>query len=124
MSILNTSTSWNVGRAAGRCAACGREIPPHAECWATLCDGPPPAPVERPESSPSAKGEAKKEEHSPFVRLDFCVDCWQQGRRPGNLPPEALGLTPDGLAKSHKLEMFSFWKTTVPEPQQKKKLLV
>jgi len=124
MSILNTSTSWNVGRAAGRCAVCGKEILPNAECWATLCDGPPPAPVEKPEGSPAGKGEAKKEEHSPFVRLDFCTNCWQQGRRPENLPPEALGITPEAAAHAPKLEMFSFWKTTVPEPQQKKKLLV
>jgi hypothetical protein len=132
MSILNTSTSWNVGRAAGRCAACGREILPTTECWATLCDGPPAAPVQRPASAPAkakadAKADAKAEEHSPFVRLDFCLDCWQQGRRPENLPREALGLPAvvEAAAEGHpRLDMFSFWKTTVPEPQQKKKLLV
>ena len=134
MSMLNTSSSWNVGRAAGRCAACGKMILPNTDCWATLCDGPPAPAVHKPE--PTAKGDkpaksdkdAKPEEHSPFVRLDFCASCWEQGHRPENLPPEVLGLPapepayPAGPA--FKLEMFSFWKTTVPEPQQKKKLLV
>ena len=129
MSMLNTSTSWNVGRAAGRCAACGREITPTTECWATLCDGPPPAPVPRtqPAAKATAKSDAKQEEHSPFVRLDFCEDCWQKGRRPENLPREALGLPSvpeDSEISGSKMEMFSFWKTIVPEPQQKKKLLV
>jgi hypothetical protein len=132
MSILNTSTSWNVGRAAGRCAACGREILPNTDCWATLCDGPPPASGGR--LTAAGKADAKdakdakdgpKEAHSPFVRLDFCLGCWQQGRRPENLPREDLGRSPDGAAAGGpKVEMFSFWKTTVPEPQQKKKLLV
>jgi hypothetical protein len=129
MSMLNTSTSWNVGRAAGRCAACGREILPNADCWATLCDGPAPAPVQptEPAAKATAKSDATKEERSPFVRLDFCLECWQQGRRPENLPREALGLPPlpEGTTESGpKVEMFSFWKTVVPEPQQKKKLLV
>ncbi len=44
---------------------------------------------------------------SPFVRVDFCEKCWGDGARPGE-----------------PLVMFSFWKTTVPMPEQKKKLLV
>jgi hypothetical protein len=39
--------------------------------------------------------------------VDYCETCWSAGKR-----PEA------------PLDMFSFWKTTVPEPTAKKKLFV
>lgn len=131
MTMLNTSTSWHVGRATGKCAACGTELPPNTECWAALCDGgsgkePPPPPAEKP-----ARG--RKEEPlppaavSPFLRLDFCEKCWAEGKRPENLPPPPAAPTEESASPPPpppKLEMFSFWKTTVPQPQQKKKLLV
>jgi hypothetical protein len=116
MSMLNTSTSWNVGRAAGRCAACGMDLPPNQTCWAALCDG---WPVKQATQAAAAKDAKKKDEPAPFIRVDFCEACWSKGRRPENLPPESLGLDP-----AAKLTMFSYWRTTVPEPQQKKKLLV
>ncbi len=118
MSMLNTSTSWNVGRVAGRCAACGTELPPNQTCWAALCDG---WPAKKPAGEPAAKADKKKDEQepSPFIRVDFCEACWAKGRRPENVPPESIGLDP-----AAKLTMFSYWRTTVPEPQQKKKLLV
>lgn len=43
-------------------------------------------------------------EGAPFARLDYSVDAWQQGLRPDRL--------------------FSFWRTTVPEPNSKKRLFV
>jgi hypothetical protein len=120
MSMLNTSTSWNVGRVAGRCAACGTELPPNQTCWAALCDG---WPAKRaPAAEAPGKADPKKKddlEPSPFIRVDFCEACWAKGRRPENVAPESIGLEP-----AAKLTMFSFWRTTVPEPQQKKKLLV
>ncbi len=120
MSMLNTASSWNVGRVAGRCAACGTGLPPNQTCWAALCDGlPPKRPA--PAAAPAKPDPKKKEEPapSPFIRVDFCEACWNQGRRPENLSAEALGIEPGA-----KLSMFSYWRTTVPEPQQKKKLLV
>jgi hypothetical protein len=87
------------------------ELTPGMECWAALCDRPAgmtaePAPAE-PEKGKKTPEVAAP---SPFVRVDFCVKCWGEGKRPG-----------DG---GEPMTMFSFWKTTVPTPQHKKKLLV
>jgi hypothetical protein len=125
MSMLNTSSSWNVGRASARCAACGAELPANTVCWAALCDGlptrkKPEAAAEK--SKKDAPSPPPAEPVSPFVRVDFCQGCWEGGRRPEQLAPEALGLAEAGSAA--RLSMFSFWKTVVPLPQQKKKLLV
>ncbi len=126
MTMLNTAQSWNVGRTNGRCAACGTDLPANTICFAALCDGgSAPKHVEPPPPTPRiAKG--KKEEPialSPFLRVDFCENCWAEGKRPEHLPPP----TPSDempLLSNKPLDMFSFWKTTVPLPQQKKKLLV
>ncbi len=122
MTMLNTTQSWNVGRVGARCAGCGADLPPNTECWAALCDGGVRA---RPEPDvPPEKAKAKKDagaEPSPFVRVDFCLACWGAGTRPEELSAEAREEIAPG---SPGLEMFSFWKTTVPLPQQKKKLLV
>jgi hypothetical protein len=117
MTMLNTASSWHVGRTSGRCAACGVDLPPNTPCWAALCDG------GQPPAAPPAgkKGEADGREGSPFTRVDFCESCWAAGKRPEHLPPPAAA---EGAPAARPLEMFSFWKTTVPVPQQKKKLLV
>ena len=112
MTMTNTTTSggaggWHVGRTAGQCSGCGIELPPKTNCWAALCD----APMEQLSTTEKAEARTKKEKDapvvSPFARVDFCEKCWAEGKRP---------LSP--------LTMFSFWKTTVPSPEQKKKLLV
>ena len=46
--------------------------------------------------------EASQPEADGFARCDYCPDCWER-------------LGPD---------VFCFWKTALPEPQEKKKLLV
>jgi hypothetical protein len=127
MSMLNTSSSWNVGRASGRCAACGAELTTEKPCWAALCDGLPlkksaPVPPPPEKSKKAAAAAPAADPVSPFIRVDFCEPCWNQGRRPEQLSPVALGLVDEG--QTARLEMFSFWKTTMPLPQQKKKLLV
>jgi hypothetical protein len=121
MSMLNTNISWNVGRASGRCAGCGAELPANTVCWAALCDGLPPR--RKADVVPEkARKDAPAGTPSPFVRVDFCQVCWDAGRRPDQLSAEALGLVEPGMIA--RLEMFSYWKTTVPVPQQQKKLLV
>ena len=57
--------------------------------------------AEKATESKSKKPE-EKTELSPFVRIDFCEACWAEGKRP-----------------TDPLTMFSFWKTTVPVPEQK-----
>jgi hypothetical protein len=58
---------------------------------------------------------------SPFIRVDFCEKCWIEGKRPEHL----TAIPSDEYQRpAVPLEMFSFWKTTMPLPQQKKKLLV
>ncbi|MGC9258875.1 MAG: hypothetical protein ACP5I8_02180 [Phycisphaerae bacterium] len=91
------SQSWDVGKVGGQCAGCSVELPPGASCWATLVEVrllPQPAG----ESKPSA---------SPWQRLNFCPECWHRGKRP-----------------AAPAEMFSFWKTVVPESQKKPKMFV
>src|SRR4051812_14144413 len=115
MTMLNTSSSWNVGRAGAKCAACSTELAPNVDCWAALCDGGQvpvrEAAVAQPTKSAAKKGEKEEPAPSPFVRVDFCEACWAAGKRPDHLAP-AEGGAP--------LTMFSFWKTVVPVPQQKK----
>lgn len=46
----------------------------------------------------------EREEDEGFDRLDFSLDAWESGVRPNGL--------------------FSYWKTTVPDPSTKKRMLV
>ena len=54
--------------------------------------------------SPCVAALCDEPEEGGFRRLDFSIEAWDQGARP------------EGL--------FSFWRTTVPEPNTKKRLLV
>jgi len=104
MSRMKSTESWNVGRAGPACAACGTTMAPGAGCWAALSEG-----AQQPvsETLPNA---AEKAAPLPFARFDFCDGCWAAGQRPD--PAKGQG------------ELFSFWKTQVPTPTQKKKLFV
>jgi hypothetical protein len=126
MTMLNTSTSWNVGRVSGRCAACGTDLAPSTGCWAALCDAGPPARTTSPSSNADHPRPSKGEPSpSPFIRVDFCESCWDKGRRPEEFSAAGLALESSSTdAPTPQLSMFSFWKTAVPLPQQKKKLLV
>lgn len=48
--------------------------------------------------------EPADDENLPFVRLDYSIDAWEAGSRPERL--------------------FSYWRTAVPEPNARKRLLV
>lgn len=131
MTMLNTQSSWNVGRPGAQCAACGAALLANQGCWAALCErmaGAATGAGEKPESGSqkpearSGKPEARSQKAeeavavSPFVRVDFCEKCWGEGQRP------------DGGAAGREVVggavMFSFWKTVIPAPEQKKRLLV
>ncbi len=94
-----TNQTWDVGKAAGQCSACQVALAAGAACWAALIEVPPSA------EKPSVK--AAQPQPADFQRLDFCPNCWQAGKRPE--PPGQL---------------FSYWKTSIPETQPKKKLFV
>jgi len=115
MTSLNTQTQWQVGKSSGNCAMCGAVLPAGTICWAALCERAPGAAPQVTEEPKKGEKTENKEPPSPFVRVDFCEACWGAGKRPADLAAET------GLAG---LYMISHWKTTVPEPQQKKKLLV
>lgn len=107
--------SWHVGKATATCSTCGVTLEPGKVCWAALCDrkpgvAPVAAPVEPDKKEKKARDKGEAEFVSPFERIDFCEACWAAGKRPSTVRED--------------LEMFSFWRTTVPQPQQKKRLLV
>jgi hypothetical protein len=74
------------------------------------------------EAAAAPKKKEEVAEVSPFLRIDFCEACWAAGKRPETLPALVEGA--EEGAGTGPLTMFSFWKTTVPTPQHKKKLLV
>lgn len=89
--------TWDVGKVGGQCAQCATELPPGALCWAALVEV----------RSLSAAQDDSKIPTSPWQRLNFCPECWNSGKRP-----------------TAPVEMFSFWKTLVPESQKKAKTFV
>jgi hypothetical protein len=103
-----THASWNISRSGTACQACGAALDPGKGCWAALVEGFVAAPpAEAADAQPKPAEQAPAKTAVPYSRLDYCEACWAAGKR-----PEAPAT------------MFCFWKTTVPVPQQKKKLLV
>lgn len=99
------SNTYDIQRPTGVCAATGRELAPGETVYAALVD--PPA-EERSEEQrkPDDKtpgGSAGGE--LPMLRVDVCARAWEEE----NFRPPHL---------------FGFWRTEVPEPNEKKKLLV
>ncbi len=94
---------WEVAKTQGVCAGCGQNLEPRQEYYAALVEGSgQTAQAEAGEEAAGQGQEEKPEVSGAFERLDYCEECWQRES------PEA----------------FCFWKTRVPEPAQKKKLLV
>jgi hypothetical protein len=91
---------WNISRATAACRKCAKSLAPGDSCWAALVDG---------LAEPSTDGSTPVAEIAAtgYGRVDYCDDCWAAGARPE--PP---------------LVLFSHWRTSIPVPQQKKKLLV
>ncbi len=97
MSQFNAS-NYEVARATGVCESTGRTLEPGETCYAALVEIPEDQ-IER-----DAEGKPKGEQALGMRRVDVCEAAWTTGYRPAGL--------------------FSYWKTTVPEPNQKKKLFV
>ncbi|MBX2851303.1 MAG: hypothetical protein KTR15_06120 [Phycisphaeraceae bacterium] len=90
--------TYDIQRPTGVCAATGHELAPGETVYAALVD--PPA-DDRSEEQRKAndKGEL------PMLRIDVSADAWEDN---AFRPPY----------------LFGFWRTEVPEPNEKKKLLV
>ncbi len=89
--------TWEIGRSNAQCGSCMTALAAGTACWATLVEI----------DAASAEKSTSRGPLGRFARRDFCEACWQAGRR-----PEA------------PVVMFSYWKTTIPEAEQKKKLFV
>jgi hypothetical protein len=97
MSQFN-ATTYEVAKPTGVCAATGRALEPGETYFAALADVPEDQ-IER-----DADGKPKDEQALGLKRFDVCEAAWRDGYRPEG--------------------MFSYWKSTVPEPNEKKKLFV
>lgn len=100
---LNTH-SYDIERPTGRCAFTDRELEPGESYFATLIELTDEQ-IEAMKRQAEADGKKSKPEASlGLKRLDVCGEKWAEGARPDQL--------------------FSYWKTTVAEPNQKKKMFV
>ena len=103
MPQFNANT-YDIERPTGRCTFTDRELDPGETYFATLIELTAEQ-IEQARQDGEAQGRKLKPEMSlGLKRLDVCLEKWEEGAR-----PEA---------------MFSFWKTVVPEPNQKKKMFV
>lgn len=96
--------AYDIERPTGQCAFTGVKLQPGQPYIATLVEL-------DPDAAPSAQGgpDAKPAATSAaaavgFKRLDVSLDAWQAGSRPERI--------------------FSFWRTTVPESSQKRRVFV
>ena len=115
---------WNVGRSGTLCAGCAKELQPGQICYAALCEGP--AMAEGGKTAAANEGNNGANSGGgggngmSLLRVDFCEVCWQAGRRPvAEVVKEG-----EGNANRQGGEMFSFWKTLIPTPSEKKRLFV
>lgn len=102
MSQFNAPT-YDIARPTGQCAFTGQALEPGQTYIATLVEIDPDAPPAPGEAGQASNG-AGAASAGGFKRLDVAYDVWEQGHRPDRL--------------------FSFWKSVVPQPNQKKKVFV
>ena len=90
--------TYDIQRPTGQCAFTGRKLEPGEPYIAALVEF-------DPEAVPAAAtGRAAAAAALGMRRLDISIQAWDQGQRPPRL--------------------FSFWRSIVPQPNQKKKLFV
>ena len=94
MSQFN-APAYEIERSTGVCALSGRKLEPGETYMATLVE---------PESEETISRKNEPAAALGFKRLDVCIEAWEQKHRP------------EGL--------FNYWRTIVPEPNQKRKLFV
>ncbi len=91
------ATAYDIERPTGRCAFTDVELQPGQTYYATL--------VELTDEQLAEMTPAERAKHAlGFRRLDVSAEAWGRGDRPDR--------------------MFSYWKTTVAEPNEKKKVFV
>lgn len=102
MSQFN-APSYEIPKTSGVCASTGRELAPGEPYYAALVDLPEGQPEEQDAGSAKDKS-AEALGALGLCRIDVSHEAWDGGYRP------------EGL--------FGFWKSTVPEPNEKKKMFV
>ncbi|MFK7788548.1 MAG: hypothetical protein AB8C95_03500, partial [Phycisphaeraceae bacterium] len=92
------SNTYDIQRPTGVCAATGRELAPGETVYTALVD--PPA-----EDRSEEQRKANDKGELPMLRIDVSEEAWEES---SFRPPY----------------LFGFWRGEVPEPNEKKKLLV
>ena len=100
MSQLNTPT-YDLQRPSGVCAATGEELFAGETCYVALVD---PPLEEREAAEDKSKAKPNDSGDLPLLRVDISAKALEAGFLP--------------------LHLFGYWRTTVAEPNEKKKLLV
>jgi len=102
---------WEVSKTAGVCSGCGLHFQPKQEYYAGLMElGQQALAVKEDQTEPESVGKdsvngsgtATAGDAAGFERRDFCLQCWE----------------------TNQPAVFCFWKSTLPEPTAKKRLLV
>lgn len=102
MSQFN-APAYDIERPTGQCAFTGVKLQPGQPYIATLVEvDPPPAGAPRPTGA--SAGSSGIANDFGFKRLDVSLEAWQAGSRPDRI--------------------YSFWRSTVPEANQKRKMFV
>ncbi|MCX5658158.1 MAG: hypothetical protein NTW19_00350 [Planctomycetota bacterium] len=104
MSQFN-APAYDIERPTGQCAFTGAKLLPGQAYIATLVEVDlPPAGAGKPAPGTPGTSGAAPANDSGFKRLDVSLEAWQSGSRPERL--------------------FSFWRSIVPEANQKRKMFV
>lgn len=100
MAQFNTP-SYEIPRTSGVCASSGRELVPGEPYYAALVE----LPADQPCGDEKSRDKAAEALGAlGFCRIDVSPEAWEEGFRPEG--------------------MFGYWKSTIPEPNQKKKMFV
>ena len=109
MTQFNTP-AYEIERPTSQCALTGRALNPGEIYIATLVEVDPPEPAPPSSGKTAAPGNSGSVAASSSAaglglkRVDVALEAWDKGQRPERL--------------------FSYWRSTVPQPNQKKKLFV